>query len=652
MAGHRLLLRMAVTVLVVVVASAIGPVAGRASADDVSISTDRSQYRVGDTLRYCVDVPGPGQVRIVDQLPDGRSQVINSYNATGGRRCFAASITPPLGTECLRAEFFGAGGGSAQACFEVQSGSGPPPSGPGKISVRVDRGPGATYTVGDPIEICYHAELLPTFAPVRAEIHLIDILPNGASRTLLMSSDLDRCFNSTVTRPTGTETIRADLRICNVTPPSGSCPVAASDRVSFVVAESGPPPPPADGSISVSIDRGPGSTYARGEPVQICYSASTPPVITIFRIAVRLTLLLPDGSSRQLLESTDLSRCITSTADHPEGRHTIRGELLFCNVGAPFNCSVAAVDQVSFFVVGAPPPPPSGAITVNVDRGPGSSYAVGDAIRICFHADVVVAAVFRLEVRLTDILSDDTSRVILRGPDLDRCLDATVTRPLGAETIRAELLFCDLNTPPQCNVGGADDVTFFVTQGQPPPGGASIRTDRGSYEVGDTIRICYTVPNPGPVTIVDILADGSAQVLFSTNDDGSGGCFVGTVTPPTGTECLRLEFTGPLGGGSRRTCFEVFGGGTGGASISTDHFEYRLNDVIQICYSVPGSGSVAVTDLLPDGRSQVILSTVDDGTGGCFSAVVTPPTGIECLRLDYNTTGGAGSTRTCFRVLS
>jgi len=101
----------------------------------------------------------------------------------------------------------------------------------------------------------------------------------------------------------------------------------------------------------------------------------------------------------------------------------------------------------------------------------------------------------------------------------------------------------------------------------PPPGcgssgGGSISTDQGQYSIGAPIRICYTVPGPGPVTVTDNQADGTSHNLLSVVDDGTGWCFAATITPPAGTECLRLDY----GGGSAQTCFQVGGAAYGCAA--------------------------------------------------------------------------------------
>jgi hypothetical protein len=88
-------------------------------------------------------------------------------------------------------------------------------------------------------------------------------------------------------------------------------------------------------------------------------------------------------------------------------------------------------------------------------------------------------------------------------------------------------------------------------------GSVTISTDQTQYPVGATVRICYTVAGPGPVTITDTQADGANHELFSAYDDGTGYCVDGNITPPTGTECLAIT-AGPAGAtGSNTTCFQV-----------------------------------------------------------------------------------------------
>src|SRR5438067_584899 len=96
-------------------------------------------------------------------------------------------------------------------------------------------------------------------------------------------------------------------------------------------------------------------------------------------------------------------------------------------------------------------------------------------------------------------------------------------------------------------------------------GGASITTDQQQYQVGDPIEICYTVPGPGPVVITDISADGRRTELLSGQDDGTGGCTSGTISPPTGTECVRLDYQGNSALSSQ-ACFQVVSSSGGGVT--------------------------------------------------------------------------------------
>jgi hypothetical protein len=93
---------------------------------------------------------------------------------------------------------------------------------------------------------------------------------------------------------------------------------------------------------------------------------------------------------------------------------------------------------------------------------------------------------------------------------------------------------------------------------QVPPAQASITTDKGRYRVGERIQICYTVPDAGSIRITRILDNGDRRVLLQGNDDGTGGCFQGTVTRPTGEKRLRIEvFSGNRAVASDETEFTV-----------------------------------------------------------------------------------------------
>jgi hypothetical protein len=97
---------------------------------------------------------------------------------------------------------------------------------------------------------------------------------------------------------------------------------------------------------------------------------------------------------------------------------------------------------------------------------------------------------------------------------------------------------------------------------QTPPGGVHSTTDSPVYAVGDTLHLCYQVPSAGTVTVTDLTPDRAKAVLFSSPDGGSGDCRDATITPPTGKECLQVDFTADdptsaVPEGTDTTCFQT-----------------------------------------------------------------------------------------------
>jgi hypothetical protein len=85
--------------------------------------------------------------------------------------------------------------------------------------------------------------------------------------------------------------------------------------------------------------------------------------------------------------------------------------------------------------------------------------------------------------------------------------------------------------------------------------------------------------------------------------------------------------------------------------ISTDQPQYQIGNTAQICYTVAGPGPVSITDMQADGGSHTLFATDDDGTGYCFAATITPPSGNECLSIAASSGGANGSSSTCFQVV-
>jgi hypothetical protein len=89
--------------------------------NNLTISTDRAQYNVGDTIQYCYSVPAPGSITIVVTASDGSTHTVLSGfdNGTGG--CRSGVIIPPVGSECvtLTYTFFNGGQASTQTCYLI-----------------------------------------------------------------------------------------------------------------------------------------------------------------------------------------------------------------------------------------------------------------------------------------------------------------------------------------------------------------------------------------------------------------------------------------------------------------------------------------------------------------------------------------------------
>ena len=127
-------------------------VSGDFDPDRLRISTDKSQYVLGESLRFCYTVPAPGEIAIFDLLPNGQRNTVLSGYDDGRGDCIAATVTPPTGRECLRIRYFFSGGGSwsRQTCFDVLGGAAPGGMLPGPATgqyLRVSVGSAGTATL-------------------------------------------------------------------------------------------------------------------------------------------------------------------------------------------------------------------------------------------------------------------------------------------------------------------------------------------------------------------------------------------------------------------------------------------------------------------------------------------------------------------------
>jgi hypothetical protein len=201
---------------------------------------------------------------------------------------------------------------------------------------------------------------------------------------------------------------------------------------------------------------------------------------------------------------------------------------------------------------------------------------------------------------------------------------------------------------------GLQTRTATAQVGTVQPGTAAIWTDKPQYNIGDSIQYCYRVPLPGFVTITDLPANGTSNVIFSQDVSVTQSCFNGVVTPPSGRECLRLNYPLAGGQGTTQTCFTVLGAGPPprALAIYTDRSFYNTGDPIDVCYRVPGPGLIRIIDQIAEDTPTTYFSGYDDGTGGCIPGRITPPAGRECMTIVYTypADGQTANAETCFQT--
>jgi hypothetical protein len=185
------------------------------------------------------------------------------------------------------------------------------------------------------------------------------------------------------------------------------------------------------------------------------------------------------------------------------------------------------------------------------------------------------------------------------------------------------------------------------------PGSAAIWTDKSEYNIGDSIQYCFRIPFTGLVTITDLPPNGTSNVIFNQVVSVTHSCMNGVVTPPSGHECLRMNYPLAGGQGTTQACFTVLGSipPPGGLAIYTNANSYLVGSSISVCYRVPAPGPIVITDTLANGQAHTFFSGYDDGTGGCIPGVITPPTGTECMSISFTYPNGVPiQNQTCFQV--
>lgn len=89
-------------------------------------------------------------------------------------------------------------------------------------------------------------------------------------------------------------------------------------------------------------------------------------------------------------------------------------------------------------------------------------------------------------------------------------------------------------------------------------GFAALTVSKPVYQLGEKMRLCYTLPGPGTITITETdQSTGSGQVLRTGDDDGTTDCLSGILQGDPGRVCEKLSYQTSRGSGTLETCYDV-----------------------------------------------------------------------------------------------
>jgi hypothetical protein len=91
----------------------------------------------------------------------------------------------------------------------------------------------------------------------------------------------------------------------------------------------------------------------------------------------------------------------------------------------------------------------------------------------------------------------------------------------------------------------------------------------------------------------------------------------------------------------------AFAGGF--SALVTDRSTYQKGDQARLCWLMPASGKMTLTDHDP-ANAALVLKSGDDNGSGCLNGKVST-LGHACMTLDYTTERGEGSEQACFDVI-
>jgi len=85
-----------------------------------------------------------------------------------------------------------------------------------------------------------------------------------------------------------------------------------------------------------------------------------------------------------------------------------------------------------------------------------------------------------------------------------------------------------------------------------------------------------------------------------------------------------------------------------GLRFNPSNFQYRVGQLVQVCFTLPGEGRVVLTDVLPDRSAWDLVNDIRGPGESCVSWVPGPDDGRECIRLVFRVTQ---LEEKCFQVV-
>jgi hypothetical protein len=274
------------------------------AAPTATLTTDRgcggsATYQNGETIRVRYSVSEDATVTITLTRPDGfvLRPVFQQFVPTGVTREYTGIVGGVSGPRQLYLDATSFSGSTAVECIYYGQGGppfppvppNPPPSGPltAELTTNKGCGPTALFVQGEPTAFNYRVskDALVTLRLQR---------PDGTMSTLLFNQAVPggivRTLNGVIGQPNGQRLLILDA-VAGAETTHAECAYTAQGT-------------PGPATLTLSVDRGCGSTYRIGEQVRFFYQSSVTTQVT-------LTLRFPDGVVRLLVQNQPVLAGVT-----------------------------------------------------------------------------------------------------------------------------------------------------------------------------------------------------------------------------------------------------------------------------------------------------------------------------------------------------